>query len=37
MKNNLTIFRDEDTVKLLMSDDEYCDFDISDIKDEQKS
>ena len=35
-KEPLTIWQDGDRVRLLLSDDEYCDFDISDIKDNPK-
>jgi len=35
-KEPLTIWQDGDRVRLLLSDDEYCDFSISDIKDNQK-
>jgi len=35
-KSSLNISRDENTIYLLLGDDEYCDFDISDIKDDKK-
>jgi len=35
-KEPLTIWIDDDTVRLLLSQDDYCDFDISDIKDDTK-
>jgi len=35
-KEPLTIYRDGDTMRLLLSQDDYCEFDISDIKDDQK-
>ena len=35
-KEPLTIMKDGDTIRLFLSDDEYCRFDISDIKDDQK-
>ena len=35
-KEPLTIYRDGNTMKLLLSQDDYCEFDISDIKDNQK-
>ena len=35
-KEPLTIYRDGDTMRLLLSQDDYCEFDISDIKDNQK-
>ena len=35
-KEPLVIMKDGDIMKLFLSDDDYCDFDISDIKDDQK-
>ena len=35
-KESLVIMKDGDTMKLFLSDDDYCDFNISDIKDNQK-
>ena len=35
-KEPLTIYKDGDTMRLLLSQDDYCKFDISDIKDNQK-
>ena len=35
-KEPLTIYRDGNTMRLLLSQDDYCEFDISDIKDNQK-
>ena len=35
-KEPLTIYRDGNTMRLLLSQDDYCEFDISDIKDDQK-
>ena len=35
-KESLTIMREEDTIKMFLSDDDYYEFDISDIKDDQE-
>jgi len=35
-KEQLLIVYEQDMVRLLLGDDDYCDFDISDIKDDQK-
>ena len=33
---SLVIMKDGDTMRLFLTQDDYCDFDISDIKDDQK-
>jgi len=35
-KEPLVIMQDGDTMKLFLTQDDYCDFDISDIKNDQK-
>ena len=35
-KETLVIMKDGDTMRLLLTQDDYCDFDISDIKDDTK-